>query len=119
MTAEAGTVRRALQVSAGDNVATLLVGAGQGDRVLVRGVGEGAELQASSPIPFGHKIALVDLAEGESVVKYGQCIGCATTRIAAGEHVHVHNLVGVRGRAAMQGLEGAAAALDLEGSDHT
>jgi altronate dehydratase small subunit len=30
--------------------------------------------------------------------KYGQMIGRASAAIAAGEHVHVHNVEGVRGR---------------------
>jgi altronate hydrolase len=43
-------------------------------------------------IPHGHKLALTDIAEGEQVAKYGQPIGIATQAIAAGEHVHEHNL---------------------------
>jgi altronate hydrolase len=40
----------------------------------------------------GHKVALRDIAAGERVVKYGFPIGVATTAIAAGAHVHSHNL---------------------------
>lgn len=40
----------------------------------------------------GHKIAIRDIALGEKVVRYGQTIGVATSAIAPGEHVHVHNL---------------------------
>jgi altronate hydrolase len=43
-------------------------------------------------IPAGHKLALVDIAAGEPVRKYGQIIGFATGPIAPGEHVHTHNL---------------------------
>jgi arabinonate dehydratase len=43
-------------------------------------------------VPPGHKIALTDIAAGEQVLKYGQPIGIATQPIAAGEHVHEHNL---------------------------
>jgi len=43
-------------------------------------------------IPRGHKVALSDLAERETVSKYGQPIGITTRPIAAGEHVHDHNL---------------------------
>ena len=46
-------------------------------------------LQAIAP---GHKLAVVDIAAGELVLKYGQSIGRATQAIAAGSHVHVHNL---------------------------
>lgn len=47
---------------------------------------------AIEPIPRGHKLALVDIAEGEAVRKYAQVIGYASTDIAAGSHVHTHNL---------------------------
>ena len=40
----------------------------------------------------GHKIALCDIAEGADVIKYGYPIGKAEKNIAAGEHVHSHNM---------------------------
>ncbi len=43
-------------------------------------------------IPRGHKFALCDIAEGETVTKYGATIGVATRPIARGAHVHTHNL---------------------------
>ena len=43
-------------------------------------------------IPQGHKFALVDLAEGEQVIKYGLPIGVAKADIPTGSWVHVHNM---------------------------
>ena len=43
-------------------------------------------------MPLGHKLARRPIAPGEKVRKYGAPIGTATRAIAAGEHVHVHNL---------------------------
>jgi (2R)-sulfolactate sulfo-lyase subunit alpha len=43
-------------------------------------------------VPVGHKIALVDIKKGDTVIKYGEDIGKAVADIAKGEHVHVHNL---------------------------
>lgn len=40
----------------------------------------------------GHKYAIRPIAAGEDVIKYGMSIGHATADIAAGEHVHVHNV---------------------------
>ena len=49
----------------------------------------GLLLRAS--IPFGHKVARQEIAEGQAVIKYGVAIGKATKTIQSGEHVHVHN----------------------------
>jgi altronate hydrolase len=43
-------------------------------------------------IAAGHKIALRDIVRSEDVIKYGYPIGRASRDIAAGEHVHVHNV---------------------------
>ena len=40
----------------------------------------------------GHKLARTDLAVGDQIVKLGEMIGVATQPIAAGEHVHSHNV---------------------------
>jgi altronate hydrolase len=49
-------------------------------------------------IPAGHKVAMRAIAQGDSVRRYNQIIGFATKAIAAGEHVHTHNLgVGDKG----------------------
>src|SRR5690348_3715169 len=49
-------------------------------------------LHITQPIGAGHKIALAQIAAGSLVLKYGQIIGTALQPIAAGEHVHTHNL---------------------------
>ena len=43
-------------------------------------------------IPSGHKVATVDIARGEAIRKYAQLIGYASEDIAAGDHVHSHNV---------------------------
>lgn len=49
-------------------------------------------IQAKDDIPIGHKLAITDLAENDTVIKYGVDIGRVAAPIAAGEHVHIHNL---------------------------
>ena len=44
------------------------------------------------PVKRGHKIALADQAVGAKLLRYGQIIGQALVPIAAGSHVHTHNL---------------------------
>jgi altronate hydrolase len=52
--------------------------------------GEG--LTVRDPVPRGHKVATRTIARGEAVLRYGQVIGFATRDVAAGEHVHTHNV---------------------------
>ena len=49
-------------------------------------------------IEFGHKFAVQPISKGEFIVKYGEVIGKATSFIKIGEHVHLHNVEGNRGR---------------------
>ncbi len=49
-------------------------------------------LVAKHDVPIGHKIALADLKEGDTIIKYGEDIGRVVASVATGEHVHVHNL---------------------------
>ncbi len=52
----------------------------------------GRAIVVRDTVPYGHKLALTDVAEGEEIHKYGLPIGVATRTIVAGEHVHEHNL---------------------------
>jgi len=45
-----------------------------------------------SDIPIGHKVALLDFAEGDTVMKYNTDIGKVVAPIKKGEHLHVHNV---------------------------
>jgi (2R)-sulfolactate sulfo-lyase subunit alpha len=49
-------------------------------------------LTARHDVPIGHKVALKDLAEGDTIIKYGEDIGRVIAAIATGDHVHVHNI---------------------------
>lgn len=43
-------------------------------------------------IPAGHKVALCDICNGDSVVKYGFSIGNAKVDIKRGQWIHTHNI---------------------------
>ena len=49
-------------------------------------------LEARDAIPLGHKIALADIGEGETIIEYEHDIGRAVADIGRGQHVHVHNI---------------------------
>jgi altronate hydrolase len=71
-----------------DNVAIARVALAAGTELLVDGLG----VLTRDAIPAGHKVALWDIAAGETVERYGQAIGRARVAIDAGRHVHTHNL---------------------------
>jgi altronate hydrolase len=73
-----------LRITAQDDVVVALRDLGAGTVV------DGVAL--TTDVPAGHKIAVRALAPGDKIVKYGYPIGVATSAIAAGEHVHSHNL---------------------------
>lgn len=77
-------------IAPADTVATLLADAPAGP-VEVRGGGATGVVTLVEPIELGHKVALVDIAEGAAIVKYGVTIGIATRPIRRGEWVHLHN----------------------------
>jgi altronate hydrolase len=80
--------RRAVLLRGDDNVA---VAARPIPRGFALEVG-GRSVEVREPIALGHKVALVDVAVGEAVRKYGQIIGFASKPIPKGSWVHVHNL---------------------------
>jgi (2R)-sulfolactate sulfo-lyase subunit alpha len=49
-------------------------------------------LEARQDIPIGHKVALKDMAPGDTVWKYGIDMGKVVAPIKAGEHAHVQNI---------------------------
>jgi (2R)-sulfolactate sulfo-lyase subunit alpha len=50
------------------------------------------KIKALDPIPLGHKIALVAIKKGDTILKYGHDIGRAVANVAKGGHAHVHNV---------------------------
>ncbi len=87
------TERRALMMQPDDDVAVLLDDTEAGESVAI---GEARAVIALEEIPRGHKVAVHDIGAGDGVRKYGSTIGLATRSIAAGSHVHVHNVESVR-----------------------
>jgi altronate hydrolase len=53
---------------------------------------DGEHLASLDSVPAAHKIAARAIASGAPVRRYNQIIGFATRDIAAGQHVHLHNL---------------------------
>lgn len=80
----------AVVIDSKDNIAVAL-----GDLKRTARVRRGDEIfsiELRDDIPSGHKLAICFIEQGRPVMKYGQSIGTATVEIAAGTHVHIHNL---------------------------
>ena len=78
----------ALRINVADNVIVALQALKKGDAAVV---GNSRILEVKEDIQAGHKIALVGIASGEKVYRYGEPIVEATRTINRGEWVHVHN----------------------------
>jgi altronate hydrolase len=77
---------RVIRLHPSDNVAVAV------ERLPQGAVAGSTGIRALETIPAGHKIATTPIAAGKPILKYGQVIGSATKDIAAGAHVHLHNL---------------------------
>jgi altronate hydrolase len=95
MTTAAG--KALLQLHADDNVAVAMRALSAGEPL------PGHDVLPRDEIPEGHKMALVAIPQGASVRKFGQVIGRASEAIAAGRHVHVHNVSAEHGRGVADG----------------
>ncbi len=83
-----------LHMAESDNVVTAMEDLGAGTRIPY----DGDAIELNEDVPFGHKFAVVPMAAGDPVYKYGERIGRATDDVAPGEWVHTHNCESARGR---------------------
>lgn len=93
-------LKLALKVDDLDNVATIFANdIVDGTEVEVRDKkGQSEKMVVHGDVPYGHKIALRDIAAGEPIMKYGESIGAASHDIKKGDYVHIHNMDAMRGR---------------------
>ncbi len=90
----------ALRLDSRDNVATALRDHAAGETPVLA---DGGHIVLLDVVRRGHKFALAPLAHGAQVIKYGHVIGHALCDIKTGEHVHLHNLEGLAGKAERRG----------------
>ena len=85
----------ALLMDLADNVVTCVNEVPAGEKVVYRKGAEVLTLTALENIPYCHKIALVDIAKGAEVIKYGESLGQTSENIPTGHWVAHHNLFSV------------------------
>ncbi|MCZ8524097.1 MULTISPECIES: UxaA family hydrolase [Paenibacillus] len=103
---------QALIMDPRDHVATAIKDLAAGEHITCYRGSEAIGVTLLGDVPFGHKVAVEDIPQGTELRKYGEVIGRTTVPIRAGEHVHVHNVEGIRGR----GDQAGDAAVRSEGS---
>ncbi len=79
-----------------DNVGIALADLDAGTVLDVKAGDRSITVKLTEPITYQHKFSIAPIAPGGEVVKYGQVIGKATKRIDPGQHVHIHNMIGLR-----------------------
>lgn len=84
--------RKVLILDERDNIAVCLADLSVGDFIEQ----DELKIKVLNLIPRGHKIATKAIAKDEGIIKYGERMGHAIAQISAGEHVHVHNILGDR-----------------------
>lgn len=84
----------ALWMTPDDDVVTAIEDLAAGEAFEV----DGSRVELTKDVPFGHKIAIRDIAPGEEIIKYGYVIAKASSPIATGDWVHTHNTESTRGR---------------------
>ena len=85
---------KAIVMAENDNVATALenISKGQEVELIVKGGGKLPPVKAREDVPYGNKLALIALAPGEHMIKYGVACGKVSRAIEPGCFVHVHNV---------------------------
>lgn len=93
-----GKINDAILINDKDNVAVAIRNLTKDNAAITKGHSINCKINLKHDIPFGHKFTLIDILKGENIIKYGEVIGRASQDIKVGEHAHLHNVEGIRGR---------------------
>jgi (2R)-sulfolactate sulfo-lyase subunit alpha len=93
--AQKSNIPQVLAHSPKDNVAVVVVEGLKGGTQAFGVVTEDNStftVDVKDDIPIGHKVALIDLADKDTVIKYGQDVGRMVASAGKGHHVHTQNM---------------------------
>lgn len=85
-----------IHIDLNDNVVTTLKNIEAGQEI--NALGLESSIIAKQNIAKGHKVAIHNIANGETIIKYGKNVGTSIIDIEAGSHVHIHNIKSNRGK---------------------
>jgi altronate dehydratase small subunit len=84
----------AVVLNPGDNIGVALVYLKSGASVKI--YGQEIRVKITGPVPYQHKFSIIPINAGKEIIKDGVVIGKATQDIEQGQHVHTHNMIGLR-----------------------
>jgi len=90
---------KAVVLNLKDNVGVALTDLESGAELDLKVNGRTLSVKLAEPIAYQHKFSVAQIDSGSKILKYGEVIGEATRNIEPGQHVHIHNMVGLRARA--------------------
>ncbi|WP_144555023.1 UxaA family hydrolase [Bacillus sp. X1(2014)] len=95
---------KAVIIKPADNVATAMENIPADATVTLTCQERNVSVKVKKDIEFGHKFAIRLISKEANIIKYGEVIGRAVQDIEPGEHVHIHNIEGIRGRGDQIGI---------------
>ncbi len=84
----------AVMLNPEDNIGVALVDLKPGTEVKI--YGREVWVKMAESIPYQHKFSVKPIDSGKEIIKDGVVIGKATQNITQGQHVHTHNMTGLR-----------------------
>ena len=94
---------KGLVLNPNDNVGVALADLQPGTELDLKTKGRALSVKLVEPIRYQHKFSVDHIDSGSKIVKFGEVIGKATRDIEPGQHVHMHNMVGLRMGATRKG----------------
>ena len=91
----------AVVLNSRDNIGVALADLKSGGEVKIHGREGWVKLAES--IPYQHKFSVTRIDSGKEIIKDGVIIGEAIQDIERGQHVHIHNMTGLRLKSKRQG----------------
>ncbi|MCJ7522805.1 MAG: UxaA family hydrolase [Dehalococcoidia bacterium] len=79
-----------------DNVGVALMDLESGTELDLKVTGQAVSVKLLDPITYQHKFSIKQIDSGSKIIKFGEVIGKATNDIKPGQHVHMHNMIGLR-----------------------
>ena len=81
-----------------DNVGVALIDLESGTELELKVNGQVTHVKLVEPVPYQHKFSVAHIESGSKIIKYGEVMGEATKDIKPGQHVHIHNMTGLRAK---------------------